>query len=760
MLFPFPRRSRRPVVTALACIFLFAVGVSAQSATTPGAAEASPPVAQPASDTAPSENTTAPTAAPAATPAAGPAPAIYDRSLIRLPRFLVAGREDELIGIADSATQGTIGSAELANRPLLRTGEVLETIPGVIITQHAGGGKANQYFTRGFNLDHGTDFAVDLDGVPVNLPSHAHGQGYADLNILIPELLDRIDYEKGPYYAANSDFSTVGAAHLVLSDSLPDNIFKAEGGTDHYSRILLAGSTASASGNLLYGFEAYHEDGPWVVPDQYTRYNGVLKYSAGSPASGYSIAAMVYHGDWNSTDQVAASAVQSGLIPFYGSQDPSDGGYSQRVSLQAEWHGQSAASSTQVLAYVYHYDLNLFSNFDYFLDSPMGDQFEQQDNRTAGGIQANHVIHSRIFGHDVSHTLGLQVQTSGIDTGLYQTIRRVRHDKLDYDGNIIPAATRVDAITETSAGIYYDNQIHWSERFRSELGIRESFADDHVRDRDPRNSGKRSAALTSPKLNLVFGPWDKTELYIQGGNGFHSNDARAVTSTVDPDGSSIGGRPGVLIPARGAEVGVRTTAISKLQSTLSIWYLHSNSELYFNGFDADAGETTPSAQSSHRYGVEFANYYTPVPGLTLDLDYADSWAYFNAPTTASQDVTPGGTRIDEAIRQSLAAGATIEAGRGWEASLRLRYFGPRPLTSDGSIKSASTLIVNLGMGYKINRRWRLTCDVLNLLNRHDHDIDYYYQSRNVPRADAPAPNEDHFHPVEPIEVRFGVEARL
>jgi outer membrane receptor protein involved in Fe transport len=215
-----------------------------------------------------------------------------------------------------------------------------------------------------------------------------------------------------------------------------------------------------------------------------------------------------------------------------------------------------------------------------------------------------------------------------------------------------------------------------------------------------------------------------------------------------------------LVPSRGAEIGVRTTGISKLQSTLSLWYLHDDSELYFNGIDADSGDTTASQQATHRYGIEFSNYYTPMAGLTFDLDYADSWAYFDSPTTADEDITPGGTLVDEAIHQSLSGGVTVSSPKGWEATLRVRYFGPRPLVSDGSVKSDSTLIVNLGLGYRINKKWRVSADVLNLLDRHDHDIDYYYQSQNSPKPGSPAPNEDHFHAVEPIEFRLGVEVKL
>jgi hypothetical protein len=738
------------VRTTCALILISALG-GAQTATN----QRSPPA-----DTAPAQGAPAPPATSGSPAVLTPIDLDHDQAVTRMPNFVVEGRQDSLVGVAVSATQGTVGSDELADRPLLRTGEILETVPGVIITQHAGGGKANQYFTRGFNLDHGTDFGIDLGGMPLNLPTHAHGQGYADMNIVIPELIGRLDFEKGPYYAANGDFSTVGAVHIVFADKLPADILSIEGGTDGYVRAVAATSTPLASGNLVVGLEAYHENGPWVVPDEYTRYNGMVRYSQGDAAQGYSVTAMAYHGTWNSTDQVAESAVESGLIPFYGSQSPTDGGYSQRYSIQGEWHSGNADSASEVMAYAFHYDLNLFSNFTYYLRSPDGDQFEQQDNRNVVGFRGSHTFFGELLGHKMENAVGTQLQNSWIDVGLYQTVDRVRTGKVDYDGNPIPATTKADSVNETSAALYLDNRIWWAEKLRSEFGMREDYYNVDVRDLDPVNSGDRAAFLASPKLSLVFGPWDSTEFYVQGGYGFHSNDARTDTATVNPDDSIVGTRLPVLVPARGAEVGVRTTVIGNLQSTLSVWYLHNDSELYFNGIDADSGETTASQQATQRYGVEFANYYMPERWLTLDLDLADSWAYFLSPTTAAEDVTPGGTLVDEAIHVSLAAGATARSQDGWEASLRLRYFGPRPLVSDGSVTSASTLIVNLGLGYRISPRWKVTCSVLNLLDRHDHDIDYYYQSRNSRAPGAPAPDEIHFHPVEPTELRLGVEARL
>ena len=256
----------------------------------------------------------------------------------------VQGREDDLIGIAESATQGTVGAKEIEDRPILRSGEVLETVPGLIITQHAGGGKANQYFLRGFNLDHGTDFAVFLDDMPLNLPSHAHGEGYADMNIVIPEFVQRVNYEKGPYYADVGNFGSAGSAHLEFFKTLPENFFQVEGGMYGYGRAVFGVSQKLGSGNLLYGGEAYHDDGPWTHPDDYYKFNGLLTYSQGDDADGFSITARAYHGKWNSSDQIPVTAMP--LVGFFGALNPTDGGNSQRYSLQAEWHRQGANSAT------------------------------------------------------------------------------------------------------------------------------------------------------------------------------------------------------------------------------------------------------------------------------------------------------------------------------------------------------------------------------------------------------------------------------
>ncbi|MGP8197912.1 MAG: TonB-dependent receptor [Limisphaerales bacterium] len=702
---------------------------------------------------------------------------------IHLATVVVEGRQDSMIGIASSATQGTVGADELATHPILRDGEIMETVPGMIITQHAGGGKANQYFLRGFNLDHGTDFANYLDGMPLNLPSHAHGEGYSDMNIVIPELVERVDYEKGPYYADVGDFGSAGAAHLVFYKTLPQDFLTVEGGMFGYERGVFGVSQKVGPGELLYGGEAYHDDGPWVHPDDYSKFNGLLTYSQGNDANGFSITGRAYHGKWNSSDQLAENAVP--LVGFFGTLNPTDGGNSERYSLQAEWHRLDANSETKITAYAVYYDLDLFSDFTYYLtDTNRGDQFEQQDQREVAALDAHHTLFNQWFGRDVENTFGLQVRNDWIHNGLYQTEDRVRVDKLDTDPSglpdglfahglpytWLPAGTDVNHLTDTEVGIYAENKAQWTDKFRSVLALRGDL--DYFDDTSlstPANSGTSAKLLPSPKMSLIFGPWEKTEFYAQGGFSFHSNDGRGATQTVEPvsadnpnPNTPVARIPG-LIQTKGAEFGVRTLAVPHLQSTISLWYLHSESELEQDG---DTGGTVASQQPSDRYGVEWANYYTPVKHLAFDLDFADSIARFTSPDAAdaapvsagSTTLGPGGTRVPEAVGAVISSGITLFDLSGFSASLRLRYFGPRDLTSDGIYRSDSTLLLNAEAGCQINKTWRISVELLNLLDSRDHDIDYAYVSRITPTAAAAF--TDVFHPVEPFQVRVGMTARF
>jgi hypothetical protein len=696
--------------------------------------------------------------------------------VLTLPEVVVEGRQDSLLGIVDSASKGTTGAAQLADRPIQRSGELLETIPGVIITQHAGGGKANQYFLRGFNLDHGTDFAVFLDNMPLNLPSHAHGEGYADMNVVIPELVERVDYEKGPYYADVGNYGSAGSAHLVFYKRLPQNFAAVEAGMYGYGRGVFGLSQRLGPGNLLSGGEVYHEDGPWVRPDNYYKFNGLMTYSQGDGADGFSITGRGYYGKWNSSDQIASSAVP--IVGIFGTLNPTDGGESQRYSLQGEWHRRDENSETTIMGYGFYYELDLFSDFTYFLtDTTRGDQFEQQDRRWVGGVDARHTIFSEWFGYSMEDTLGLQVRNDWINNGLYQTQNRVRVDKVDSNLDspcptlpattpptaVLPATTQKDNFTDTQVGFFVENKIQWADKFRSVAGLRGDLQYFDVSSlSNPANSGSSTSFLTSPKLSLIAGPWVRTEVYAQGGFGFHSNDGRGTTQTVEPISAEnpCPGTPATairgLIQTEGAEIGVRTLAVPQLQSTISLWYLHSDSELQQSG---DTGGTVPSKQPSNRYGIEWANYFTPVEHLALDLDVADSTARFTS--TDADDAapgSPGGTRVPEAVGLVIASGVTLHDWNGFSTSLRLRYFGPRDLTSDGIFQSSATVLLNAAASYQITNTWHLAVEVLNLLDRRDHDIDYAYESRVTPTAASAF--EDVFHPVEPIQVRGGITARF
>ena len=697
-------------------------------------------------------------------------------TVIRLPEVVVTGRQDSMIGIAEAASQGTVGTEELQYRTLSRPGEVLETVPGVIITQHSGGGKANQYFLRGFNLDHGTDFATSVNGVPVNLPTHAHGQGYSDLNFMIPELVQRIAFRKGVYYADLGDFSSAGAADIQYYDALPHTIASVEGGRFGYARAFYASSPAIGAGHLLNAIELFHEDGPWTEPDDYRKINGVLRYSQVDASEAFNVTAMAYAGKWNSTDQIARRALGKTFVtPLetsndfgrFDSLDTSDGGNSHRCSLSSDWHRADDSSATRVLAYVFYYDLDLFSNFTYFLDSPQGDQIEQQDKRWVGGAQAAHTWFGHFAGHDIENTVGLQIRSDTIHNGLYNTIQRERTAKFDYGASITPsirATTRADHVWEASVSPYFENKTQLAEKIRSIAGLRVDVF--HVDDgsNDSANSGSSDSAIVSPKGSLIFGPWAQTELYVSGGLGYHSNDGRGATEHVDPTTGDKVQPDDLLVRTYGAEVGARTTFVPGLQSTLAFWWLHIGSELVFEG---DAGATAPSSPSQ-RYGVELANYYEPNEWVTLDADFAFSHAAFTH-TVNDEDTGLSGSDIPEAVKSVIASGIAVHqpGDRGAFGELRLRYFGPRSLTVDGSVDSGTTALVSAKVGYNFNEHLLLSAEGFNLLDRKDHEIDYFYPSF-IPGVD-PAPaagsappgvNDIHFKSVEPIAFRVALTVRF
>jgi hypothetical protein len=547
---------------------------------------------------------------------------------------------------------------------------------------------------------------------------------------------------------------------------LPQDFVTVEGGMYGYERGVGGFSQKLGQGNLLYGGEVYHDDGPWVHPDDYFKYNGLLTYSEGDDANGFSVTARGYHGKWNSSDQIPESAVPE--VGFFGAINPTDGGNSQRYSLQGEWHSTDGGSDTKITAYAFYYDLDLFSDFTYFLYDPtLGDQFEQQDRREVAGWDARRTFFNDWWGRDVENTFGMQVRNDWIDNGLYQTDDRVRTDKTDSQngGTTLPATTEADDFTDTQAGFWVENKIQWNDKFRSVAAMRgdiEYF--DVTCLNNPVNSGTAFSALPSPKLSLIFGPWAKTEYYVQGGFDFHSNDGRGATQTAEPI-SAANPNPDTpsqripgLVQTKGGEIGARTLIVPHVQSTLSLWYLYSDSELQQDG---DTGNTVASKNPSQRYGVEWANYVTPAKHLALDMDVADSIARFiGVDSTDAAPGSPGGTHVPEAVGLVVSSGITLHDLDGFSSSLRLRYFGPRDLTSDGIYRSSETILLNWEGSYQINKTWRISAEVLNLLDRRDHDIDYAYTYRQSLAAPAAGQFGDVFHPVEPIQVRAGLTAQF
>lgn len=648
----------------------------------------------------------------------------------------VSGHYENKVGTSEAASEGNITRQFIEDRPILRPGEVLELVPGLIITQHSGAGKANQYFLRGFNLDHGTDFATTLDGMPVNLRTHAHGQGYTDLNFLIPELIQHVDYYKGPYFASKGDFASAGAADIHYATSLPKTLVDLTGGSFLYGRALLAGSPEVSGGTLLYGLEAFHHDGPWDHPDDYRRLNGVLRYSRKGDESRWGVTAMGYYGIWNATDQIPARAVDSGALDRFGAVDPTTGGKTYRFSLSGDYQHDVGGGVFQASAYAVRYKLNLFSNFTYFLDDPVnGDQFEQADDRWTLGTSGRLSGTMKAGAVPLRGEVGWDAQHDRIDpVGLYHTVGRERLETV-----------RQDFVRETSAGLFAEAEAQLAPWLRAIGGLRYDQYFFDVASDIPANSGSDDAGRLSPKLSAIFGPWMRTELFANFGLGFHSNDARGVTTTVDPKSGLPVSKVTPLVGTRGYEMGARTEIIPSLQASVALWRLDLDSELLFTG---DAGTTEPT-RASTRQGVELNAQWHPVRWLIVDLEAAFSRARFTSPDPSS---AAGGDFVPGSIESALSAGVTVHELGPLSASVYARYFGPRPLVEDDSVRSTASTIFNAQVGYRFTAWAKLTADVFNLLDAQVDDIAYFYTSRL--RGEPAAGIADvHFHPAEKRSLR-------
>ena len=662
---------------------------------------------------------------------------LWAQTTTSLPAVVVQGSRNSMLGEAGTANEGVITQQQLDARTVYRPGELFEAVPGLVVSQHSGEGKANQFYLRGFNLDHGTDLRTTVDGMLVNARSHSHGQGWTDVNFMIPELGTLLEYRKGPFYAAEGDFSSAGAVNLKYANTLASGIASVGLGQNGYARTLLTSSPQLGDGHLLYAIELMHNDGPFTVKDNYQKKNGVLRYSQGSEANGFHVTAMAYNAKWHATDQIPLRAVQSGALGRFDAVDQSDGGESSRYSLSGEWRQASGNVATTVNAYVIRQRLDLFSNFTYFLDNPVdGDQFSQPDRRTTTGLNASQTYTTTLLGRESEFTLGAQFQNDGISNALNSTVARQ-----------FVSTTRADQIRERSLGLYSENKTRWSDSFRSVLGVRADNFHFKVNSDNTANSGTASATKVSPKINLIFGPFDKTEFYTSAGYGFHSNDARGTTLTVDPKTGMPADKLPPLVRSKGVELGVRTEAIAGLQSAFSVYRLDFDSELTFAG---DAG-TTNAGRASRRTGFEFSNYYKPIPWLTVDADIAFAKGRYST-------FDPVGDRIPGAVEGVASVALAVDNLGPYFGALQLRYFGPRPLLEDNSVRSKSTATLNGRIGYKFNPKLKIELEGFNLTNRHASAIDYYYASQL--KGETSKVNDIHFHPIESRSFRLTLVANF
>ncbi len=645
---------------------------------------------------------------------------VPEQVMITAPRF-------ELLGTATTSSQGIILKEELQELPVYRAGQLLETVPGLVVTIHSGEGKANQYLLRGFNLDHGTDLATFVDGMPINMRTHAHGQGYTDLNFFIPELASGINYTKGPYFAAEGDYASVAAVHIPYANEVDDQV-SVTGGSFSYERLFAAGTRDFMDGRVMGGLELNHYDGPWTHPDNVRKINAVLRYSEGEAREGYSITAMYYRGLWNATTDQPERAMDPaymatlGLQPIgrFGSLDPSDAGQAQRMSLSTIYSHGTLDWHVDASAFVINSNLTLWNDFTHFLNDPIhGDQEAQNDLRMIYGGAASYTDYRMLFGHNAETVFGVVTRYDDIHVQRLFTEKRV-YLATDID----------DRVQEFSAGAYAQVTNYWAEWFRSVVGVR----DDYFSGKDQgTNTGTGNESLFQPKGSLIFTPLDDYEFYVSAGRGFHSNDFRSV-----PGGGQF------LTASKGAEIGVRANPIKGFTATVTLFQMVFNSELTY---DPEAGQTS-AGPPSKRTGLEINTTYQ----ATDWLEFYGSVAMTHARYTGVDPSTHTGDYIPDAPSVIGNLGIYIRDAGPWFGALEFRYLGQHPLDDTNSIKSEGDQEWNMNIGYDFGEGLKATLGIFNLFDSKDDAAEYYYTDR-LPGEPAAGVADLHIHPLEPRAFR-------
>ncbi len=660
-----------------------------------------------------------------------------------LEEVTITDNTRKMTGIAHSASEGTVTAQQLSARPLLRPAEVMEAMPGMIVTQHSGDGKANQYFLRGFNLDHGSDFATYVNGAPVNNLTHAHGQGYMDLNFLIPELVGNLRYRKGMYAAQEGDLSVTGATRIYYLRKLPTPFLDITLGANEFRRALLAGSHDMENGmSLLGALELAGNNGPWLQAEHLQKTNAVLRLSSGTASRGHALTALAYDARWIATEHVPERAILNNEISRYGTLAPTDGGRTHRYQLTGEWASPRPDGAIRAQGYVVDYGLNLYSTPSGLLDG----QHEQIDQRMIWGGQMSRTWLLGESWKNSEATLGWQYRQDDIrSVGLYPTYQRQR-----------TGVVRADQAQQNSYGLSAETHTQWQPWLRTTLGARWDSIHAEITPKNgafnSSNGGRIQASQFSPKLGLIMGPssaWPDTEFFLNAGHGFHSNDARgATTRTHAADGSVVQPIP-LIVKATGSEIGVRTHLLPGWNSSLTLWQTRLASELIFIG---DEGVTEPQG-ASQRHGVEWSNHYAHSQGFIIEADVAVSKARLVQPIN-------GGSRVPNAVPVTASFAATYDPADRWYGGIRLRYLGAYPLEESGQQKSQAFWIANLKLGYRASKSLQLSLDVLNLFDSKANDIEYWGASCTAREA-AACNGGNGFdgrlvHPLEPRTWRFSV----
>ncbi|MCP9307442.1 TonB-dependent receptor [Zymomonas mobilis] len=663
---------------------------------------------------------------------------------------VVASRKD-LLGKTSTASEGSITAKEIQLRPAYRVGQILEAVPGLVVTTHSGEGKANQFLLRGFNLDHGTDLATFVDDVPVNGATNAHGQGYTDINFLIPETLGGVDYTKGPFHANIGDFGVAGSDHMKLADDIPRQV-SFSGGTLGDYRFYIGGTTHFKNGDRwVNALSLQHADGPWKYPDNARSIRAMSHYTHGDNLDGFDVTAMYYRGKWRATNDQPIEAIETGMISRYGSLDPTDGGFAERYGISGHYRKSGSNWKFVTSAFATHSRMTLWNDFTHYLDDPVnGDQHSQHEARTTFGGSAVYSRNDYIGDFKTDTQVGLQ----GRYDILYVNRRHTYHRQAleECPGSLNPSGRYLcngDNINLGAVGFYVENTTHWLPWLRTVVGFREDYqggTDDNLVD---GSTTKKHQWLFQPKGSLIFGPWKNTELYFSGGKGYHSNDFRSVSGSYSADQFAQNSvKVPLMTAAVSGEIGIRTTPIKNLHMQAAVFLIDFDSEL---SYDGDAGVNTPGP-ASRRKGVEFSAQYNPLSWLEFNTDLSFAHARYRTKDPSQYGID--GLYVTNAPKFVWAFGILADSHKAWYGSLQVRWLGSYPLNEDNSLRSKGYREVNLSVGYRVSKRLRFEASIFNLFNNHGYAAQYAYDYRLTPTSAVSTGATGHS--IEPRSARFSV----